>query len=120
MKKAMFAIGLLAACFASTANAGKPTTAGLNVMMREYTRVFVVGPGETAMVTSICAPGETVLSGAPTSYPPNLTMVISTLVYDGTNSGWTVEYRNDGTETVTTSAGTSALCTAGTITYVAS
>ncbi|HEY5780332.1 MAG TPA: hypothetical protein VIT66_00485 [Lysobacter sp.] len=111
--------GLLAGIvIASTAlAAGKPTsTSGLQVVLREYGRNFVLAPGETGGVTSVCLPGETVLSGSATSIPPNATLVYSSLAYDGTNSGWTIEYKNNGAEPANVYAATSALCTAGTLT----
>ena len=118
MKKTIvIAGGLLAGMvMASTAlAAGKPTS-GLQVVLREYGRDFVLAPGETGGVTSICLPGETVLSGSATSIPPNATLVYSSLAYDGTHSGWTIEYKNNGTEPANVYAATSALCTAGTLT----
>ena len=115
----VIAVGLLAGIvIASTALAtGKPTsTSGLQVVLREYGRNFVLAPGETGGVTSVCLPGETVLSGSATSVPPNATLVYSSVAYDGTNSGWTIEYKNNGAEPANVYAATSALCTAGTLT----
>lgn len=83
---------------------------------REYTRSFELAPGATAGVTSLCQPGETVLSGSPSGIPENVTLVYSGLVYEGSNNGWTVEYKNHGTDTAHVYASTSALCTPGTLT----
>ena|SRR4249919_599015 len=124
MKKTIVIVGGLLAgmVMASTALAdGRPAptptpTPGLKVVLREYGRSFVLAPGETGGVTSVCLPGETVLSGSATSIPPNATIVYSSLAYDGTNSGWTIEYKNDGAEPANVYAATSALCTAGTLT----
>lgn len=103
----------LASVLASTAaNATRPTS-GLQVVLREYSRTFVLAPGQTGGVASACRRGETVLGGSPTSIPPNVSIAYSSLFFDGVGSGWTVEYRNDGPQDVTVQATTGALCTAG-------
>ena len=90
-KIGVVAVGVFVAGVAmgSTVNAAKPAS-GLKVVLREYNRIFVLAPGETGNVTSVCLPGETVLSGSPSSVPPNVTLTYSSLAYDGANSGWTV------------------------------
>jgi hypothetical protein len=98
-----------------TAQAAKPTPS-LNVVLREYTRTFELAPGETAFVASACLLGETVLGGSTTGWSANLTQTMSHLFFDGTRSGWAVEYRNEGTETVHASATTGAICAPGTMT----
>src|SRR4249919_2667495 len=91
-------------------------TRGLKVVLREYGRSFVLAPGEIGVVTSLCLPGETVLNGSATNIPANATLVYSSLVYDGTHSGWTNEYKNNGAGPENIYAAVSALCTAGTLT----
>lgn len=86
---------------------------GLTVYLREATRTFVLGPGETGGVSSACRSGETVVCGSPTAIPDNVVIAYSALFFDGVGSGWTVQYRNDGTQAVSVYAATSALCTAG-------
>jgi hypothetical protein len=124
MKQTIVIVGGLLAgiAMASTALAdGRPAPTptpppGLKVVLREYGRSFVLAPGETGGVSSVCLPGETVLSGSATNIPANVTLVYSSLAYDGTNSGWTIEYKNNGAEPANVYAATSALCTAGTLT----
>lgn len=90
--------------------------AAFKTVAREYTRSFELAPGATAGVTSLCLPGETVLSGSASGIPGNVTLVHSALVYEGSNNGWTVEYKNHGTDVAYVYASTSALCTPGTLT----
>jgi hypothetical protein len=118
VKKLIVIVGVLFASVvmvAPSGAAGRPAT-GLKVVLREYSRNFVLAPGETGGVTSVCLAGETVLGGSATNLPANVTLVYSSLVYDGTNSGWTVEYKNNGSEPAYVYASTAALCTAGSLT----
>jgi hypothetical protein len=115
--KTMISRKAIGACFASllvatTAFAARPSS-GLQVVLREYSRTFVLAPGESAGIASACRRGETVLGGSPTSIPLNVSIVYSSLFFDGVGSGWTVEYRNDGAQDVTVQGTTGALCTVG-------
>lgn len=108
------AIGVcLASLLVATATYAARPTSGLQVVLREYSRTFVLSPGQTGGVASACRRGETVLGGSPTSIPLNVSIAYSSLFFDGVGSGWTVEYRNDGTQDVTVQATTGALCTVG-------
>lgn len=97
----------------AAANAQARPGSGLTVYLREATRTFVLEPGQSGSVSSACRSGETVVGGSPTAIPNNAAISYSALFFDGVNSGWTVEYRNDGTQAVSVYAATSALCTAG-------
>ncbi|MGM9425998.1 hypothetical protein [Hydrogenophaga sp. MI9] len=90
--------------------------AGLHVVLREASRDFVLAPGQTGGVASACLAGETVVGGSPTGIPGNVAIAYSSLFFNGSISGWMVEYRNDGAQTVSVQATTAALCTAGRLT----
>lgn len=112
--ESLFSVCLLALVFAGNAQAARAP--GLNVMLREASRTFALAPGQTTVVAAVCAGGETVVGGSATAASANVTQTWSSLFYDGTLSGWAVEYRNGGVATVSAYASTGALCTAGTLT----
>jgi len=112
--ESLFAMCLLAIAFIGSAEASRAP--GLNVVLRETSRTFALAPGQTTIVAAACAGGETVVGGSPTAASTNVTQTGSSLFYDGTLSGWAVEYRNGGAATVSAYAQTGALCTPGTLT----
>ena len=115
MKKIAWGVCLASLFAAAASHAGKPT-AGLQVFLREVSQSFVLAPGQSGGVTSPCLPGETVVGGSPTGIPGNVTIAYSSLFFDGSKSGWTVQYRNDSTQPASVQATTAALCTAGRLT----
>jgi hypothetical protein len=88
----------------------------LNVILRTSERVMTLAPGEYTEVATVCLPGETVISGGPNEIPAQVDIVFSSFFFDGFGSGWQVQWRNNGTQTVTVAASTSALCVKGTMT----
>jgi hypothetical protein len=86
------------------------------VVLREAQQEITLAPGESASVASACRRREVVVGGGPTGIPGSLTVVFSTLFFDGRNSGWLVQFRNDGAEIVTEVPNVGATCTRGTMT----
>src|SRR3954471_16358216 len=109
---------LLAAASLATAakDTGTTTPPGINTTLRQYERAVTVAPGERANIASICMDGETVVGGGPTGIPASLTIVYSSLIFDGVRSGWGVEYQNNTGGFITASPRTGAICTNGTMT----
>lgn len=85
----------------------------ITVRLHEAQRTITLAPGETGFVSSRCLDNEAVVGGGPTSIPASLTITLSTLFFDGEISGWTVDFRNDGSESVTESPNVGALCVHG-------
>ena len=115
MMKIAMGMALASLFVAAPSQAAKPKP-GLQVVLREATQTFVLAPGQSGGVASPCLRGETVVGGSPTGIPGNAIIAYSSLFFDGTKSGWTVEYRNDSAQAVTVQATTAALCTAGKLT----
>lgn len=115
MKLVKIAMGVVLSGVLVSAVAGPQdrSGSGLTVYLREATRTFVLGPGQSEGVSSACRSGETVVGGSPTNIPNNVAIAYSALFFDGVSSGWTVQYRNDSAQAVSVYAATSALCTAG-------
>jgi hypothetical protein len=113
-------LGVLCLLGASVAVAEKDVEKGVtqttNVILRTYERTITLAPGEEGNIASVCLTGEAVVGGGPTGIPGQVNIVYSSLIYDGVNSGWAVEWKNNGTETVTVTPETGALCVKGTIT----
>ena len=75
-------------------------------------------PGESASIVSLCLSGETAVSGGPTGIPaPPIFVAWSTVVFDGGPlTGWQALFQNGGTQTLTVTPRTSALCAPGSMT----
>jgi len=98
------------------AGAGGGASASLNVILRDSWRTLVLAPGAIQGVASICLPGEIALSGGPTSIPgPPAFIYYSTLIWDGNNSGWDVEYGNSGATSIVITPRTTVSCVPGTL-----
>ena len=110
----LFVVCVLVFVAVGTAQAAR--SPGLNVTLRESARTFALAPGQTTIVASVCGSGEVVLGGSATAASVGVTQTWSSLFYDGSFSGWAVEYRNDTTSPVSAYAQTAALCTAGALT----
>src|SRR4051794_30187500 len=93
----------------------KDKKSDLTVYLREAKQTITVLPGQTAGVASVCQDGEVVVGGGPTGIPASLTVLYSTLFYDGHGSGWQVVFRNGNTNPVTETAAVSAICVRGKI-----
>ena len=88
----------------------------VSAIVRHFTRALTLAPGETGGVTSVCLAGEIAMSGGPTGLPaPPAFIHYSTLVWDGNNSGWSVEWGNNGTTSITVYPRTTAVCVPGTM-----
>lgn len=101
---------------------GPPGPAELNVTLRERTVTFTVQPMSSgqgpAGASAGCAAGETVLSGGPTTVGADLLplrLFNSGPVFDGTSSGWRVDWVNPTDSPVTATVTMAALCTPGTM-----
>ena len=94
----------------------KNCPAPLSVRLRAVAQPITLEPGQRASVASVCLSGETVVGGGPTNIPASLDIIYSTLVFDGRSSGWTVEWKNNGSVVVTETPETGALCVKGTMT----
>ncbi len=90
----------------------------VNVVLRNSERTVTLSPGENASIASICLSGETAVGGGPSVIPaPPIFVAWSTVVFDGGPlTGWQVAFQNGGTETVTVTPRTSALCVPGSMT----
>ena len=90
----------------------------LNVVLRNFERTVTLAPGESVSIASICLSGETVVSGGPSGIPPPPIFVAwSSVVFDGgPRTGWQALFQNGGTETLTVTPRTSALCVPGSMT----
>jgi hypothetical protein len=100
-------------------SAGAKDKDHLDVIARPVESVMTIAPGDRGYIPSVCASGEVVTGGGPTGIPASVDIAYSSLFTDGVNSGWAVEWKNNGTETVVVSAEVTALCTKGTITLAA-
>lgn len=75
-----------------------------------------LAPGEIVGVVSGCKEGEAVVGGGLTGWSPipdSVNLFNSSLYFDGTMSGWFVEWRNNGDSTAFFEATVSALCIPG-------
>lgn len=94
---------------------------GFNTVLRKQGRVLDVAAGQTDSVSSGCLPGEVAVGGTPTNRPSNLSYLyqnrwISYSSSGDLQSGWTVNYRNDGVLPVQVYAEAGAICATGTLT----
>jgi hypothetical protein len=108
-------LGAICVLGASLAAGAKDNDA-LGVIARPVESVMTIAPGERGYIPSACASGEVVVGGGPTGIPASVDIAYSSLFTDGVNSGWAVEWKNNGAETVVVSATVTALCAKGTIT----
>ncbi len=90
----------------------------VNVVLRHSERTVTLAPGESASIVSLCLSGETAVSGGPTVIPaPPIFVAWSTVVFDGGPlTGWQALFQNGGTQTLTVTPRTSALCAPGSMT----
>jgi hypothetical protein len=100
--------------------AGPPGPNQLNVTLREHTLDFTAPPGDPAGITidSGCNPGEVVVGGGITARDEGLSKLTIVSVgpfFDGTVSGWQVNWVNNGTVEIRTTATVAAECVPGTM-----
>jgi hypothetical protein len=92
---------------------GKPFSA--SVVLRDGSRTMTLQPGEMSVIASVCADGEAIVGGGPSGLPASLSILFSSLFYDGVHSGWFVELKNITEVEVTETPHVAALCVKGTL-----
>jgi hypothetical protein len=104
----LLAGGFFATVNVTSASSGPPK--GTHIRAAQVTQTIMLAPGATGFVSGPCAATEAVTGGGPTDYPASLTVAVSTLFFDGTRSGWSVDWKNNGPATVTETVAVTALC----------
>ncbi|HET8617207.1 MAG TPA: hypothetical protein VFL94_16925 [Actinomycetales bacterium] len=103
---------VVGAALLSGGSAGASTTAPTHVRLEEVSRTMTLASHATTTVSSVCAPGEAATGGSPTGWSAHVRVLRQNVFFDGTRSGWSVQFKNTASTSQTVSVTMGALCIA--------
>ena len=98
------------AALLSGGSAGATTTVPTHIRLEEVSRTVTLAPHAMTTVSSVCAAGEAATGGSPTGWSAHVRVMRQNVFFDGTRSGWSVQFKNTASTSQTVFLRMGALC----------